>query len=219
MEGGAFVGSVLLCHEPQSCGERAYPLLALPLPAGRGWVAHLSSDEGCASPLLRGGRLLVEKAEEVGLGAAVPPPVGASRRARELLERGRLHLDRREFAQASHLFQSALSYEEDRWDGYAGLGLAELCRGNAHRAVDALERGVDLAKVAGQEPAELFFSLACARSRLGQTRKAVDALREALKLGLERPERLSSEPDLATLRGEPEFAAWTQAPVRTRSRK
>ena len=115
-------------------------------------------------------------------------------------------MDRGDFANASLQFQRALSYEDASWEGYQGLGEAELRRGNLGRAAEALDEASELAKIASVESAEIFFLQARVQSRQGRPRQALESLRRALRLGLDGGERISKEPDLNALHGLPEFA-------------
>lgn len=209
LEGSALVGTVLLCHTTALCGERSYPFLGLPRPDGKGWVAQLTPEEGCRSPVLDGsGRLLLDGSltPPAGEPAHVSPPANAARKSKEALTRARSLLDRGDFANASLQFQRALSYEDARWDGYLGLGEAELRRGNLSRAAEALEDAATQARIAGIDSGEILFLQARVQARQGRPRQALESLRRALRVGLERGERIAKEQDLNGLHGLPEFA-------------
>lgn len=51
------------------------------------------------------------------------------------------------------------------------------------------------------------FDMACAYSATGQKDKAIEVLTEAVKQGYAQPDRLSSEPSLQLLKGDPRFSA------------
>jgi len=53
----------------------------------------------------------------------------------------------------------------------------------------------------------LLYNLACVSARLGQTGRAVAALGEAFRRGFDDVRRAAADPDLATLRDDPDFTA------------
>lgn len=73
--------------------------------------------------------------------------------------------------------------------------------GDYHRAAIALE----LAVLLRPENAVAWYNLACARARLGQEKKALDALEEAIAAGYRDAEHMASDPDLESLREEKRF--------------
>lgn len=206
LEGSAIVGTVLLCHDSVICGERSYPFLGLPRPDGQGWVAQLSPDEGCHSRALDdASRLLIESVSRPGDASPPPPPSNAARKAQQAMGLGRSLLSRGDYARASLQFQRALSYQDGRWDAYLGLGEAELGRGNLERAAEALDDATVLTELARIETGEVPYLQARIQARQGKPRQALESLRRALRVGLERGERMAVEPDLQPLHGMPEF--------------
>ncbi|MCA9670645.1 MAG: DUF3396 domain-containing protein [Myxococcales bacterium] len=78
---------------------------------------------------------------------------------------------------------------------------------------EALLRGVDVdelldaAEQAGPQNVAIYHNLACARVRLGQLERAIDAVEGAVRWGYHDIERMREDDDLAPLRESPRFAA------------
>jgi predicted Zn-dependent protease len=66
-----------------------------------------------------------------------------------------------------------------------------------------------LAVAAEVDPAQpvVWYNLACAHARSGAPKRALEALERAVETGYEDAAHLASDPDLASLREEPGFAA------------
>lgn len=84
-----------------------------------------------------------------------------------------------------------------------------LARGEHARAALALE----LATRLRDDNPRVWYNLACARARLGQSKKALDALERAVTEGFADRDRLSRDPDLESLHDEPRFRALAAPPV------
>ena len=82
-------------------------------------------------------------------------------------------------------------------------GLALLALGRPAEAADAFARQLEL----GWGAPNAAYNLACARARAGQREEALDALETAFELGFSTPAALLTDPDLASLRGEPRLRA------------
>ena len=63
----------------------------------------------------------------------------------------------------------------------------------------------ELALLIRDDSPRIWYNLACARARLGQERKAVEALARALELGFYNAELLATDPDLDSLRNRDDF--------------
>jgi len=55
------------------------------------------------------------------------------------------------------------------------------------------------------EDATIRYNLACSYSLLGDADRAIEALGEAIKLGFDKPDMLSSDSDLDNIRNDPRF--------------
>ena len=58
----------------------------------------------------------------------------------------------------------------------------------------------------------MLYNAACLYSRLGEKRRAVDTLREAVGAGVRNFEWMKHDPDLNSLRDDPEFLEFTKIP-------
>ena len=58
----------------------------------------------------------------------------------------------------------------------------------------------------------MLYNAACLYSRLGEKRRAVDTLREAVGAGVRNFEWMKHDPDLNSLRDDPEFLELTKIP-------
>jgi predicted esterase len=65
----------------------------------------------------------------------------------------------------------------------------------------------ELALMIRDDSPRIWYNLGCARARLGQKRKAVEALARALELGFKNLELLETDPDLDPLRSRDDFKA------------
>ncbi len=218
LEGNVLVGTVMLCQTGPACRQRAYPFLAFLNAADAALTADVRLDAGCASPGLKGSRLVLAVApadsrgpdkEVAGPAAQVARAKGNAKRnaelARTAVVAGARLTDSGDYAGAAQQFEAAISYDERNWIAYEGLGTAEAKRGNVTKAIDAFERARDLAHDARQENADIFYNLACVVSRRGDKKEALGYLRQALRLGFALPDQMNADPDLNSLRDDPEF--------------
>jgi tetratricopeptide (TPR) repeat protein len=72
---------------------------------------------------------------------------------------------------------------------------------------DAAAVALAVALEARPESAPLWYNLACAQARSGQSAKAVEALRRAVEAGFRDLAHLEADPDLGTIRREPGYRA------------
>jgi tetratricopeptide (TPR) repeat protein len=70
---------------------------------------------------------------------------------------------------------------------------------------DRLAASLELALQVRDDNSVWWYNLACARARLGHEESAMEALGQALDLGLSRPDLLATDPDLDTLRDRGDF--------------
>ncbi|MDH4070997.1 MAG: protein kinase [Ignavibacteria bacterium] len=86
-------------------------------------------------------------------------------------------------------------------------------RSHIYYATDLAQVGrIDEAKVEAQKALQLspgdplmLYNAACCYARMGETKQAVDALRESIAVGLEDYEWIKRDPDLETIRDDPGF--------------
>ncbi len=215
-EGNVLVGSVTLCQVGAECKERVLPFAAFYNAQDRGLTADVKLPAGCSSPALRNARLTLAPSEKAAQGRRKPFSVKKNAElARSALSAGHRLLEAHQYEEAAQQFEIGLSYDERNWLAYLGLGVAEMRRGNVHKAMDSLERSRDLAKAQRQDDASIYYNIACGHSRLGNKEAALASLAMAIKRGFALPEAMSADPDLKTLAGEGEFKkllnkAWEQ---------
>jgi hypothetical protein len=220
-EGNVFVGTVLLCQEGPSCDpEHSYPFLGV-------WTesslsGDIKLDSACHSPGLAARRLniAVASADERNLvrqdaAVAVANAKPMSKRemqdaAEKALLLGQKKAVEGDFRAAAQNFERGISYAEDNWAAYSGLGYAELKLKNTAKAIESFQRAVALtkgARVSPEQLGDLLYNLACAQSAAGQTREAVATLSRVSKLltPAQFVAQLDGDTDLDPLRNEPEF--------------
>ncbi len=222
-EGNVFVGTVLLCQVGPSCPpEVAYPFLAV-------WhESSLSGDvklqAGCTSPGLEAKRLsfvvaTVEEKLSVRQDTASAAQLATSkpiskREQQDLGEKSLLLAQKKmkegDFRAAAQAFERGINYGEDNWTAHAGLGVAELNLKNNEKALSSLQRAVQLTKgsrLNDSELGDLHYNLACAQSRSGLRREALQSLTRAIKLLPQgtMAEQLDKDHALDALRNETEF--------------
>jgi Flp pilus assembly protein TadD len=106
--------------------------------------------------------------------------------------------------------QKAVQSNPEDGNSWEKLGLANLQAGNYHEAITALRTAV-----AKGYPAQTGnYNLACAYARAGESGKALDLLQALIAAGYPAP--IASDPDLASLSGEPRFKEMAAAVQRVR---
>jgi len=222
-EGNVFVGTVLVCQVGPSClPEATYPFLAVWHENSLSGDVKLSTT--CRSPGLDLKRLSLAVAsaeekllarQETGSAALIAANKPMSKREQqELLEKAlsmaHAKMKAGDFRAAATGFERGISYAEENWAAHAGLGVAELNLKNTEKALASLQRALQLtrgAKVSESELGDLLYNLACAQSRAGNRREALQSLTRAMKLLPQgtMADQLDSDRDLDPLRTESEF--------------
>lgn len=222
-EGNVFVGSILVCQVGPSCQpEATYPFLAV-------WHENSLSgevklDTACRSPGLDLKRLAIAVAtaeerlslkQETGSAAQIASSKPISKREQQdLAEKSLLLANKKmkegDFRAAAQAFERGISYAEENWAAHAGLGVAELNLKNTDKSLAALQRALQLtkgARVNDTELGDLHYNLACAYSRSGMRKEAIQSLTKAIKLLPQgtMAEQLDKDRDLDPLRNESEF--------------
>ena len=228
LEGNVLAGSVLLCQTGPACKQRTYSFLAFLNPVDGGLSAEIKLDAGCASPALKGNRLVLTGASaddklpakaSPGSASLVAKKKGNPKKNVELAgaaaTAGARLLASGDYAGAAQQFENSISYNEKNWTAYFGLGVAQFKIGNVPKAIDSYERARDLARDAKVENPDIFYNLACAYSRHGDKKAAMANLKLAVKLGFALPEQMGSDADLNAIHEDPDFKkllnqAWTQ---------
>jgi tetratricopeptide (TPR) repeat protein len=218
------VGELTVCLRGDACpAVDRLPVLAFYGPADGTLTAYVRPREGCQAPELGpGGLLVLRPASEEEGAAVVPVRAGGSSLARlrtekrdpeaakESLERGNRLLGVRDWSGSATEFERSITQDDRNWVAFFGLGTAQLMRGQARDAVDALDR----ARVLNAREPGIHYHLACAHSRLGDKRKAMDSLRQAVKLGFAIPEGSFQDVELDRFLGsEPEYLGLTNQAI------
>jgi tetratricopeptide (TPR) repeat protein len=225
LQGNVLVGELTVCLRGDSCPEvDRLPVLAFYGPVDGTLTAYVRPRQGCQVPELGpGGLLVLRPAPE----AAEGPPGGAVRAggstlarlrterrnpeaAKECLEKGNRLLGAKDWSGSATEFERSITQDDRNWVAFFGLGTAQLMRGHARDAIEALDR----ARVLNPREPSIHYHLACAHSRLGDKRKAMDSLRQAVKLGFAIPEGSFQDVELDRFLGsEPEYLGLTNQAI------
>lgn len=224
-EGSVFLGTVFVCQEGPSCDkEKTFPFFGV---YHDGAIAgDVKLDVGCSSPGLEGKRLNVAIASSEdrlliardGESSASAIAVKNSnkkeneKRAFEAYQESQIRLQESNFVAARSALERSITYDDSEWKPWMYLGVVELHLNNAAKGLDSLQKAVKLApsaktRISDEDTAELFYNLACAYTRNGKKRDAMNSLRQAFKVG--DPSKLladlQDERDFDALRDEPDF--------------
>jgi tetratricopeptide (TPR) repeat protein len=222
-QGGVLVGRLTLCQTGTLCPqEQAYPILAFYNEEDEALVAHVRLRAGCQSAALKEGRFVllpVRKEPEpppspgssslasVVANKRTPRDAEAAKKANEL--GGRQYLEN-QFALAAKQFEISLSHDsgDKNWAAYMGRGSSRLKLGQVDGAIEDLERARQAnARVSpSARDTRILYMLGCAYAQKGEKRKALDYLRQAVKVGYPLHEMVENDPDLQRhLGNEQEF--------------
>jgi tetratricopeptide (TPR) repeat protein len=225
LQGNVLVGELTVCLRGDACpAVDRLPVLAFYGPADGTLTAYVRPREGCQAPELGPGGLLVlrpapEEAEGptggvVRAGGSTLARLRTERRnpeaAKESLEKGNKLLGAKDWSGSATEFERSITQDDRNWVAFFGLGTAQLMRGQARDAIEALDR----ARVLNAREPSIHYHLACAHSRLGDKRKAMDSLRQAVKLGFAIPEGSFQDVELDRFLGsEPEYLGLTNQAI------
>jgi tetratricopeptide (TPR) repeat protein len=227
LEGNVLIGKVMLCQTGAACGQKNYPLLAFFNAVDGSLSGDVRLDPGCASPALKGSRLLLTLATAEDKARAKAPGSAASvarsklnpKKNPELMlaafNKGRKFAGEKDYNSAVQQFEVAIAYDETNWVAWLALGVAEFQRGHTRAAIEAYERSSTLARAKKQDNPDIYYNLACAFARLKDRKATLTHLRTAVKLGFAESEEMSKDEDLnRLLHDDAEFQklvkdAWT----------
>ncbi len=215
-EGSVLVGWVTLCQRGKGCEERTYPLLALYDPKDQSLTGRVKLEPGCSSPALGGNTLKLKVAGDAERAQRpAPRPRAAELKQQKQLEarfrdlatqailRGDALLKSGDYDGAAQAFARAVSYQDENFVAYNGLGVAEFLGGNILNALRAYER----ARALAPHEADTYVNIASVHARLGDRPRALDNIRLALRHNLRNPELITHDEDLQRVLGaDPEFA-------------
>ena len=105
--------------------------------------------------------------------------LSARDRAATVVNRGVIHLLRRDAAKALGDFDRAISWRPDLGEAHVNRGAALILMGDYQGAVTAISRGLDLGAA---DPHEAYFNRAIAQEKLDNTRAAYGDYRRAAEL-------------------------------------
>ncbi len=130
-------------------------------------------------------------------GAAAP-----SAEAEKLLVSGAAYLQEGRFERARKLFREALAKDPHRAEGYNGVGVTYYARGDLDEALAWYKRSLE----ADPRFGDAFYNLACVYALQKHQALAFRYLRMAALNHYSEREQMEKDPDLASLRGDPQWA-------------
>jgi tetratricopeptide (TPR) repeat protein len=144
-----------------------------------------------------GGMMDVNTGETLLQLARLRSKTGDFEQAQELVDRGMSFLER-SVGPESPTFGMAL-YK---------VGKIQLARGDTSRADSTFKRAQAIIEpVLGENHPDLFYNRACCQALFGRRDEAIRNLRRAVEVGFNRYEQIIRDPDMDSLRGDPEFEA------------
>ena len=222
-QGNVLVGHLTLCLTGSGCpSEKRVPFLAV-------WQAGTLAGDvkllpGCRSPALPDQRLELSPSNGDDRGSKGPGPSAESVAKRAMTEKEREaylksqlqqgvdELNRRDYKQARHTFETAMESGADNSVVYMGLGVAMVRMGDSAKGIETLTRATQLAKAERNNAVlgQTLFNLACAHATLGKEQDALANLRQAAKfMGPKDLETaLDEERDLDALKDNPEYRSF-----------
>jgi hypothetical protein len=227
LQGNVLVGKLTVCLRGASCpATETLPLLAFYNPVDHSLTGFVRPRAGCQSPMLgKSGLVLLRPASEPSPEvAAAPAPVRAGPSslsrlrtekrdpvaAKEALDKANRLLGAKDWRGSVAEFERSITLDDRNWVAFFALGTVHLMQGQAGDAIEALERARALNK---REP-RIPYHLACAHIRLGDKQRAMELLRQAVKLGYAISESSQQDDELERLLGsDVEFVALTTQAV------
>ena len=159
--------------------------------------------------LLVAGAAVAIALDRPGAPEPVPAPRTVPLRAPTVtaaLQRAERAMEERDFSGAEAAWEEVLAAESTHWKALFGAGVAARKLAHQERALARLTDALARAPSA-REKALVHFELGCLAAQRGQSPAALDELEQAIDLlGREVfASALDTEPDLSSLRSEPEF--------------
>jgi tetratricopeptide (TPR) repeat protein len=109
----------------------------------------------------------------------------------------------KDWAKSAKLYEELSKTQEKNARVFYRLGISLNSLGESERAIAALQRALEL----GMPPQIGEYNLACLYAKTSNLEKAFEYLDKAIAHGFNNPDQLSTDPDLATLRGDSRFAS------------
>lgn len=226
-QGNVLVGKLTVCLRGPSCPDtETLPLVAFYSPVDHSLTGFARPREGCQSPMLgRSGLLLLQPAPEPDpgtLAAAASGNGGTSSllrlrtekrdpvAAKQALDKANRLLAAKDWSGAVAEFERSITLDDRSWVAFFALGTVHVKRNRAPEAIEALER----ARALNKRVPGIAYQLACAHVRLGDKQRAMELLRQAVKLGYAIAESSQQDDELERLLGsDVEFAILTTQAV------
>lgn len=120
---------------------------------------------------------------------------------RAVMKEGEQALITGRFEEARKLFLQAIKLDPKVGEAYNGVGVTFYARNDYDSAIDWYKQGLE----AAPGFADLYYNLACAYALRGKTSMALRYLKLAASKGYVEVEALDKDPDLESLRSEPDF--------------
>ena len=144
----------------------------------------------------------------IGLTACAPPPtvviqeevVIQEDQSSDYLRQGIIFASQNDFDNAVAAFKQSVELKPSP-DGYANLGASYMQLGKRNLAMDALNKAERMAPGHGLT----LYNTMALHSLNNNTDLALEYLERTLKSGFDNYDAIRFDPDLANLRGEPEF--------------
>jgi hypothetical protein len=212
-EGGVFAGTVVLCQEGPRCPAlRSFPILAIYRQPHL--IGSVKFEPGCSSRATDARRLLFspadpedapsDRVDEATPRESTAASMAATHAGQQKLEAGDARGARRQF-------ELATQHDETNAQAWMGLGVSQAKLKEHQAALSALLKAEELLRQKKGERTGLLYaqaqySLACAFAREKRKKEALRALTRAVRLmGAELRDALDDDPDLESIRSEPEF--------------
>jgi eukaryotic-like serine/threonine-protein kinase len=126
-----------------------------------------------------------------------------------------LHRSSRKYAAARLLYERALAMQEKKWGSSSGpaaevlvnLARVEIGQGRFSKADSYFKQATAIMQKTHGEIPVFFYDQACYSALLKDRNKAISYLKQAVARGFDAKYKIAHDPDLASLRSDPQFQA------------
>lgn len=109
----------------------------------------------------------------------------------------------KDWTRAQPLYAQLVQLQPDSYANWYRLGVCSQALGQHEKALESFQK----AQADGLPVSIVGYNFAAVYASMGQTDKAIDQLSEAVKQGYGRPDQMSTDPDLQSIRGDSRFPA------------